>query len=77
MRKSIKGVLSGENGGGKIYHQSVASLVRIERTYPQEVEQGVVEDVTVYDLLDYEEVIDLYKSLQKAAEGNLKWLLNK
>ncbi len=74
MRKSIKGVLSGENGGSKIYHQSVASLVRIERTYPQEVEQGVVEDVTIDDLLTYEEVIDLYKSLQKAAEGNLKWL---
>lgn len=77
MSRDIKGVLSGENGGSKIYHQSVASLVRIERTYPQEVEQGVVEDVTVYDLLDYTEVIDLYKSLQKAAEGNLEWLLDK
>ena len=74
MKDKKGGFNSGEQGGTKILHHSVASTVRIEKTYKREVEQGVWEDVIEEDWYDYSEIIDLFQALKKASEGNLKWL---
>lgn len=65
-----------EYGGMKFIHNSTSSSVKIVKTYKQEVEQGVCEDVTTEECYDYSEINDLYNLLNKASE-TLGWLLDK
>ena len=64
------------SGGMKFIHNSTSSSVKIIKTYKQEVEQGVYEDVTIEEWYDYSEIKDLFNLLNKASE-TLGWLLKK
>ena len=69
--------LLGSSNGTKIFHFSTNSTICIEKTYREEVSQGVVQEVTRKEYYDYAQFKDLFGAMHDLMSNNpnASWLL--